>query len=346
MSKRRWQAFCGGFMALALTVVLAGGALAADPVKLTYSCFFPPTHIQSQLAQAWCQEVEKRTQGRVKIDYFPGQTLTKAAQVYDGVIQGLSDVGLSLFGYTRGRFPLLEVVDLPLGYPDGMVATKVINAVYEQFKPRELDEVQVMYLHAHGPGLLFTKDKPVKTMADLTGLKLRSHGFSARTVKALGGTPVTMPMPETYQSLQMGVLDGAMYPLESNKGWKLGEVVKYCTLSLPVAYTSGLFVVMNKDKWKALPKDVQETIAQTNREWADKHGQAWVDSDVEGKQFLADKGGQFIELSPEEAKAWVKAVQPVLTEYVQDTKSKGLPGQEALEYSLQVLNSLRMDQGK
>lgn len=344
MQKRRWQAVIGGIMALALTATLAGGALAADPVKLTYSCFFPPTHIQSQLAQSWCQEVEKRTQGRVKIDYFPGQTLTKAAQVYDGVLQGLSDIGFSLFGYTRGRFPLIEVVDLPLGYPDGMVATKVINAVYERFKPKELNNVQVMYLHAHGPGLLFTKDKPVKTMADLKGLKVRSHGFSAKTVQALGGTAVTMPMPETYQSLQMGVLDGAMYPLESNKGWKLGEVVKYCTLSLPVAYTSGFYVVMNKDKWNALPKDVQEIIGQINKEWVDKHGQAWVDSDAEGKQFLAEKGGQFIELDKEEAKAWIKAVQPVLKEYAAEAKGKGLPGQEALEYAMQVLNSL--SQGK
>ena len=99
------------FTLCAVLVVLAGATgtcPAAETVKLTYSCFFPPTHIQSQLAAAWCQEVEKRTDGAVKIDYFPGQTLTKAKQVYDGVVQGLSDVGFCLFGYTRGRFPLMK----------------------------------------------------------------------------------------------------------------------------------------------------------------------------------------------------------------------------------------------
>jgi TRAP-type C4-dicarboxylate transport system substrate-binding protein len=316
-------------------------AAAAGPIKLTYSCFFPPTHIQSKLAEAWSKEVEKRTKGRVKVEYYPGQTLTKAAQTYDGVVQGLSDIGFSLFGYTRGRFPLMEVVDLPLGYPDGVVATKVVNAVYEKFRPKELKDVEVMYLHAHGPGLLHTKDKPVKTMADLKGLKIRSHGFSAKTVKALGGTPVAMPMPETYQSLQKGVVDGAVYPLEANKGWKLGEVVKYATLNYAMAYTTGFYVVMNKAKWNSLPKDIQKIIKQINKEWITKHGQAWVDSDIEGSKFLISKGGKLIELSPAEAKKWVATVQPVLDEYAKEAAAKGLPGKEVVKFTVQVLEKLK-----
>ncbi|MEW5912141.1 MAG: TRAP transporter substrate-binding protein [Thermodesulfobacteriota bacterium] len=327
------------FTAFGLAAALP--AAAAGPIKLTYSCFFPPTHIQSKLAEAWCKEVEKRTKGRVKVEYYPGQTLTKAAQVYDGVVQGLSDIGFSLFGYTRGRFPLMEVVDLPLGYPDGKAATMVVNAVYQKFQPKELKDVEVMYLHAHGPGLLHTKDKPVKTMADLKGLKIRSHGFSAKTVKALGGTPVAMPMPETYQSLQKGVVDGAVYPLEANKGWKLGEVVKYATLNYPMAYTTGFYVVMNKGKWNALPKDIQKIIKQINQEWIPKHGQAWVDSDTEGTKFLQSKGGKLIPLSPAEAKKWVAAVQPVLDEYAKEASAKGLPGKEVVKFTVQVLEKIK-----
>ena len=93
------------------------------------------------MADAWCKEVEKRTKGKVKVQYFPGQTLTKAKQVYDGTVQGMSDLGFCLFGYNRGRFPLMEVVDLPLGYKSGKAATQVANAVYEKFKPKELDDV-------------------------------------------------------------------------------------------------------------------------------------------------------------------------------------------------------------
>ena len=201
------------------------GAFNADAgtVKLTYSNFFPPGHIQSKLAEAWCKEVEKRTSGRVVVEYFPGGTLTKSKQVYDGVVTGLSDVGLALFAYNRGRFPVMAAVDLPLGYKSGKVATQVVNDVYRKFNPKELQDSQVMYLHAHGPGVLHTKKKPVEKLEDLKGMKLRGHGTSALIVKALGATPVPMPMPELYQSLQKGVVEGALYPLEVNKGWKMGK---------------------------------------------------------------------------------------------------------------------------
>ncbi len=312
-------------------------AHAEDAVKLTYSCFFPATHIQSKLADAWCKEVEKRTKGKVKVEYYPGQTLTKANVCYDGVVQGLSDVGFSVLGYTRGRFPLMEVVDLPLGYTSGVQATKVANAVFDAFKDKVLNDTEVMYLHAHGPGLVNTKEKAVKKLEDMKGLKFRSHGTSAKVVKALGGTPVAMPMPETYQALQKGVVDGALYPLESNKGWKLGEVIDYTTLDFPAAYTTTFFVVMNKDKWKALPDDVKKTITEINKEWAPKHGKAWDSSDEEGKKLLQQKKRTLIELSPEESKRWKDAVAPVLKEFVADMKEKNLPGQEALDVAIKTM---------
>ncbi len=308
-------------------------AAAEDTYQLTYSNFFPPTHIQSKLADAWCKEVEKRTNGRVKVQYFPGQTLTKAKQNYDGVVQGMSDIGLSLFGYTRGRFPVMEVVDLPLGYPSGVVATKVVNDVYNKFKPKELDDVEVMYLHAHGPGLLFTKKKPVEKMADLKGMKIRSHGTTAKVVQALGGTAVAMPMPELYQSLQKGVVDGAMYPIEVNKGWKMAEVVDYATMDYPIAYTASFYVAMNKDKWAALPDDIKKIITEINQEWLVKHGEAWDESDAEGKAFLVAKGGKLIDLSPEEGEKWKAAIAPVIDEYAGDLEKKGLPGKELVEYT-------------
>ena len=308
-------------------------AAAADTYQLTSSNFFPPTHIQSKLADAWCKEVEKRTNGRVKVQYFPGQTLTKAKQNYDGVVQGMSDLGLCLFGYTRGRFPVMEVVDLPLGYPSGVVATKVVNDVYSKFKPKELDDVEVMYLHAHGPGMLFTKKKPVKKMEDLKGMKIRSHGTTAKVVKALGGTAVAMPMPELYQSLQKGVVDGAIYPIEVNKGWKMAEVIDYATLDYPIASTSSFYVVMNKDKWAALPDDIKKIITEINQEWIAKHGQAWDESDAEGKAFLVAKGGKLIELSTEEGAKWKAAVAPVLDEYAKSVEKKGLPGKEMVEFT-------------
>ena len=313
----------------------------AAPLKLTYSNFFPPGHIQSKLAEAWCKEVGERTNGDVMVEYYPGQTLTKARQVYDGVVEGLSDVGFSVLAYTRGRFPVMAAVDLPLGYTSGKVATEVINAVYKKFMPKELMDTQVMYLHAHGPGLIHTKSKAVRKMEDMKGLKFRGHGTSALVVKALGGTPVPKPMPETYQMLQKGVVDGAVYPFEANKGWKLGEVTRYCTADFSAAYTTSFFVVMNKAKWNSISAANQKIIEQINMEWADKHGDAWDTSDAEGIVFFLNQGSEIIGLDSKEAARWEKAVAPNIEDYKEKMNKSGYKGNEIVDFTLKTLNSLQ-----
>ena len=327
-----------GLAAVGLLIGVASpDAVVAKTYKLTYSNFFPPTHIQSILAESWCKEVEARTNGQVRVEYFPGGTLTKSRQIYDGVVTGLSDIGLALFAYTRGRFPVMEAVDLPLGYMSGNVATKVVNEVYQKFQPKELQDTQVMYLHAHGPGILHTKGKAVKSLDDLKGMKLRGHGTSALIVKALGATPVPMPMPELYQSLQKGVVEGALYPIEVNKGWRMGEVTDFTTASFSMAYTSSFFVVMNKDVWNSLPADVRKAIDQINMEWIPKHGQAWDSSDMKGYQHTLGLGHNIYGLEKKEAEKWKKAVAPVIDQYIEKMNKKGFDGKKIVDYTVETL---------
>lgn len=319
---------------LCVIAVLSTPAPAADQpktIELTYSIFFPATHQNTVLATEWAKEIEKRTAGRVKITVFPGGTLTPADKCYDGVEKGISDIGMSVLGYTRGRFPLSEVIDLPLGYRSGAVATDLINAYYNKFHPREFDTVKIMYLHAHGPGFLHTK-KPVATVEDLKGMKIRCTGLAAKIVTALGGTPVAMPMGETYDALSRGVVDGSMAPIESLQGWRWGEVVKSSTECYGAAYSTAFFVAMNKAKWNALPADVQQTIEKVNEEWIPRTGKSWDDMDKAGKAFAAGRGNQIVTLTPEENARWAKAVQPILDEYVKNMKEKGVPGAEALAF--------------
>ena len=328
---------CAGFFLLSIHPAPAG----AEDFKLTYSNFFPPTHIQSQLAEAWCKEVESRTNGRVKVEYYPGQTLTKAAQVYDGVVTGMSDIGFSGLAYTRGRFPVMSAVDLPLGYQSGRAATKVINAVYDKFQPKELMDTEVMYLHAHGPGLVHTKDKAVRKLEDIKGMKLRGHGTSALVLEALGAVPVPSPMPETYQNIQKGVVQGSVYPLEANKGWRLGEVTDYATCAFSAAYTTSFFVVMNKDKWNALPKDIQKTIEEINEEWVVKHGEAWDTSDMVGIRYFLNQGNEMIGLDEKEASRWKEAVAPILDNYAKEMTEKGFNGREIVDFTVKTLESVQ-----
>lgn len=314
---------------------------AQQPITLTYSVFFPATHVQSKLAEAWSQEVEKRTNGKVKVEVYAGGTLTKGPQVYDGVVSGISDIGFSVLGYTLGRFPLMEVVDLPLGYRNGVEATAVANAVYEKFKDQVLTDTEVMYLHAHGPGLLHTKGKVVKKLEDLKGLKIRGHGTSSRVVEALGATPVAKAMGETYQILEKNVVDGSVHPIEANKGWKLVEVIDAVTLDFSAAYTTTFFVVMNKDKWKALPDDVKNVIREINKEWIPKHAAAWDESDKEGYELLKERKKEIVELDPQESARWEQAVKKVLTSFSEDMTKKNLPGKEALDLAIKTLEDAR-----
>lgn len=325
---------------VAVTAVFLSGMAtlaSAQAVELTYANFFPPFHIQSKLAESWCQEVEKRTNGAVKINYYPGGTLVKAPQIYDGVEQGIADIGMSVLAYSKGRFPVLGTMDLPIGYPNGVVATKIANGVLGKFKPEEFNTTQIMFLHAHGPGLIHTRDKEIKTLDDLKGLKIRATGMSAQLAGALGATPVSMGMPDAYQSLQKGVVDGCAHPLEANKGWKLGEVVKFVVDEDSVAYTTTFFVTMNKAKWDALAPDVQKTIAEINAEWAVKHGEAWDSSDAEGRKFFEEKGGKVLMLDDAEKVKWQAAVKPAIDAYAAGLDEKGINGAEVVDYISSML---------
>ena len=229
-----------------LTILVAMGfifcmgetTVSAKPIELSYACMFPPTHIQSKLPESWCREVEKRTNGAVKITYYPGGTLLGGAKIFSGVLDGIADAGTSVIGYTTGIFPAMQAIDLPMGYPNAHVATKVINDFYEKFKPKSFSKVKVLYLFAHGPGLLHSK-KTVKKLEDLSGMKIRSYGFSVQMSEALGGVPVAMPQSGAYEALQKGVAEATIAPMEVLKGWKQAEVVKYTTECYDIGYTAG-----------------------------------------------------------------------------------------------------------
>lgn len=313
-------------LAVLLTLAILP-AVEAKPIQLTYSIFFPATHAQCQAGVEWAQEVEKRTNGQVQITVYPGGTLTQANQCYDGVVNGISDIGMSVFAYTRGRFPVMEAADLPLGYPDGLTATRTVNAFYGKFRPKELSDVKVLYLHAHGPGLLHTR-KPVATLEDLKAMKIRSTGLSAKVVEALGAVPVAMPQGATYESLQKGVVEGTFGPIEVLKGWRQAEVIKATTDCHEVGYTTAMFVVMNPQKWAELPPDVQEVMAAVSREWVDVHGKSWDSSDAAGREFTLSLGNTIIPLDEAESARWTQAVAPIISEYAASADQKGLNGTE------------------
>jgi TRAP-type transport system periplasmic protein len=323
-------------------ILFLGGAAsygAEKVITLRYANLFPPASKVSMMSDEWCKEVAKRTDGRVKVQYFPAASLSRPSETYDDVMKGIADIGMSFCSYTAGRFPLSEVLDLPLGYKTGYASTKLANAYYEKFKPKEFDGTKVMYLHASPPHRLFTK-KPVEKLEDLKGLKIRSTGTSAEVAKALGAVPVAMPMSDAYDALQKGVADGIIGPFEPLIGWKLIDVVNSGTL-FSSAYVNVTYVVMNKDKWNSIAPEDQKIIEQINQEWIEKQAKLWSELEDQAEKLFKDKGRKVIVLSKEENDRWTKLLQPILVQYVESMKTKGLPGQEALDFCVEHLKTLQ-----
>ncbi len=328
-------------LAALFTMLLAPPPAGAQTkaVSLKFATFVTPLHWVSISMENWSKEVEKRTNGRVKVTMFHAGTLAPAPQIYDAVTKGIADIGYASISYTQGRFPLTEVVGLPLGYKSAVVATRMTNEYLKKFKPKEFDAVHVMWLTAHGPGILHTTKKPVNKLEDLKGLKIRSTGTSSRVAAALGASPVGMPMSEAYDALSRGIVEGILAPIEAMKSWKLGETVNYHTEDYGAGYSDCLYIIMNKAKWDALPADVKPIIEKLNAEWIERDGKGWDDADKEGRDFVLKRGSKIITLSAEENARWAEKVRPLLDEYVKNTKAKGLPGDEVLKFCQDYLKA-------
>ena len=302
----------------------------AKTINLTYSNFFPPTHGHAIAGANMIKEIEKRTNGRVKISYFPGGTLTKPRVCYDGVVKGISDIGMSCFAYTRGRFPIMEAVDLPFGYKSGKVATRVAYEFYKKMNPKELQDVKVLVIHAHGPGVLAAK-KDVNSLDDIRGMKIRCTGLAAKLAKYLGAAPVAMPQNQAYEALQKGVVEGTFCPIETLKGWKQGEVIDYVIETKALGYTTAMFAVMNKQKYESLPPDIQRIFDEVGEEWVNVHGDVWDRADRAGLKFVIELGRKIHGLSPAQEKKWVQSITPIILDYQSKMEKKGLPGKKAVK---------------
>jgi TRAP-type C4-dicarboxylate transport system substrate-binding protein len=328
------------FLALALLTSLTfplvggcGGGGEEETFELTYNNFFPPTNYHSILADAFCKEIEERTDGRVTITYYPAGGLAAAADTYDAVVEGIADIGMSCLAYTMGRFPACELVDLPHGYPSGWVATHVATDFYNEFKPEELADTHPLYFHAHGPGIVLTVDKPVRTLEDMQGLVLRSTGVGAAIAEALGATGYAAAQGEAYELMSKGTIDGSMTPMEPLLGWKQAEVVNYVTNCYEVGYSTDFFVVMNLNTWNNLPGDIQDIFTDVSEEWAEKHAMLWSYYDIAAKEyFLSFPGKEIIELSPAEMARWVAAAAVVKDTYMTEKAAMGLSVDDFEDY--------------
>ncbi len=338
------------FTCLALVLVLGGGCDAGDTedaetpdngtpaeedqsYEFSLAHFFPAGHpAETDLVQGWAQELDESSGGRIEITSYPGETLLEADDTYSGILAGRADIGLSAFFYTRGRFPVLEAFELPgIVYNDSYMASKVAWEGIKELEPDEVQDTELMFVLATGPGDLFTTE-PVRNLDDLQGMKIRAAGLSADTLPLLGATPEAMPQPDAYEAIQRGLVDGNLAPVEVLKGWRHAEVTDYLTRT-PFLYNAVFFVTMNQEKWDGLPPDIQDIFLEVNERFFEEVAAGlWDAQNEEALEWAVEETGQeVIELDEEEAEKWIERVQPIQEDFVVKMNELGFDGEEILE---------------
>ena len=302
-------------------------AHAADVYNIKVSNFFPPQSKQSKITEEFAKELEWRSGGRIKTQYFAGGSLLTGPAMYKGIEAGITDIGYSHVYYTAGRFLQMEGTGLTLGVPSGWVGAHVTYDYYQKFQPKEFDKVKVLCFHGNGPSLMITT-KPVKSLDDLKGLTIRAPGVAGEIVSALGGTPAPTPMMETYDALAKGVVQGVFAPYETLKSFRFAEVAKYVTDCWQIGATFPFYLAMNKNSYNKLPRDLQELVDAMAGEYQERYALMWNEIDFEGKAFGKEKGVNFIDLTDEQAAKWEAAVGPVVANYEKTMVSKGFPEAE------------------
>jgi TRAP-type C4-dicarboxylate transport system substrate-binding protein len=296
----------------------------AKTIKLRFANYFPAESGQGKIGQEFADDINKITNGKVVVEYYPGGMLLKPDNTYDGVVQGIADIGLSNLSYTFGRFTQTEVLDLPLGFPNAWVANHVAVDYYNKFKPKEFNDTHMLTLHTSPVNNIITISKQVKTPEDLKGLKLRGTGYIAKLVEALGASSVAVSTPETYDSLSKNVIDGVVLPYETVKTFRFGEVTKNATEIWPLGQVYTFYIVMNKNKWDQLPPDIQNIITEyVQGDFSQKLTDMWNQIDIEGIKYVKESGYDVTELSQEEVAAWKQLSDKVIEDYVNNMVAKG-----------------------
>ena len=324
----KFSAFKFALTATVLGVLSVGGVSAQT--TLTMSSWVGPSHpLTRDVLGGWAAAVEKATNGRVKMQMLPKAPMA-AAGTFDGVRDGLVDVSYVTASYTPARHPLPLLAELPGSGGSAEVNSVAYNLIHWKYlqQANEYKGVKLLGVFTHGPGQMFSVKKPVTSVADLAGMKVRSGGgISEASAKALGASPLVKPAPESYELLSSGVADATFFPSESIKSFNLDKVVKHATYFPGGFYSSSFGFFMNEDKWNKLSKQDQDAINSVSGEaLARLAGKAWDAADKVGIDALKAAGVAMVDANPAFVADVRKRTEPLISDWVKAANAKGIDG--------------------
>ncbi len=327
-----------GFCIFILAACSDDASSETDVHELDFSHFFPPTHFMEEEVKSFAAELEEKTDGRIKITSYPGAALAAPDEQFDAAATGSVDFALSVHGYTPGEFPLTSVMELPFMAETAVSGSKNLWTLMNEFEEfdAEYEGTVPLWLYTTDPGQLYTVDKPVKSIEDIKGMKIRSPSpETSEWLEALGATPVSMPMNENFEALERGVVDGTIAPWEAVKTWGLDEVINYATVGN--FYSTTMFVVMNEEAFNKLSDEDQETIMELAGErMATKTGEIFDQFGGEAVEQAKEKGVEIYELSEAELAEWSEFINPTIENWINNVNEKGLPGQKVYDRAVEL----------
>jgi TRAP-type C4-dicarboxylate transport system substrate-binding protein len=328
--KKHLSILCVGFMFALLLGTCFLPVPAQAQIKLSYANFPPAPTFPCVQMERWKTEVEKRTNGKVKVDTYPGSTVLQAKNMFDGVAAGTADIGCSCPSYFPGMFPVVEAVDLPVGWPSATVASLSLLDIVNKYKPKELERFKIVTMFTCPPANIMSM-KPILSLEDLKGYELRASGTGAKILGLLGAAAVGMPQSDVPEALQKGVIKGNVSSLEVMKDFKYAEYCRHVTGNVNL-FTVSFAVVMNQKKWDSLPPDVKKVIDDLSQDQAIWTGK-YVDNHVKEAMEWSEKtyNVQVYKLSPKEISRWYDVLKPMTDTYLKEVEAKGLPAKAILD---------------
>ena len=315
--------------AFSLALLLPAGQAFAQ-TTLTMSSWVPPSHgLSKEFLPGWAAMVEKATQGRVKLVMLPKHPSAPPG-TFDAVRDGLVDVSYVTASYTPARHPLPLLAELPGAGATAEINSVAFNRIHWKYlqAANEYKGVKLLAVFTHGPGQMFIVNKPVTSVADLAGMKVRSGGgISEAAAKALGASPLVKPAPESYELLSSGVADATFFPAESIKSFNLDKMIKYATYFPGGFYSSAFGFFMNEEKWNKLSKQDQDAITSVSGEVAARlAGQVWDRADKAGNDALKAANVAVTQASPAFIADVRKRTEPLIQDWIKSANAKGVDG--------------------
>lgn len=333
------------FGAVALAAAFTGLAAQAQEVTLKVHHFWPPQAMPpTKILQPWCDKIAAESNNKMKCQIFPAMQLGGTpAQLIDQAKDGVVDIVFTLPGYTAGRFPVMEVFELPFLVPSAEAGAKAAWDFYQKYGQKEFANVKPLMFAVHDEGYVHTRDKQIKTLADLKGLKMRAPTrMTNKLLASLGATPVAMPLPAVSEAVSKGVIDGFLLPWEVIPSVKLHEMVKYHSetdSSKPGLYTAVFIIAMNKAKYDGLPADLKAVIDRNSGAGlSGQAGKIWDESQAVGRKPAVDRGNTFYTIPAAEVDNWIKASAPLYDEWVASMDKLGMPGKQMLQDARDLLS--------